>query len=91
MQYRERIIFIGQKIDEEFGNKMVATMLYLDSESTKVRAWRAGGRAGARGGRAWSGVCVASASTCLLMKRLTPWRGRLPMNVDRVRSPSRCT
>ena len=56
MQYRERIIFIGQKIDEEFGNKMVATMLYLDSESTKVRAWRAGGRAGARGGRAWSGV-----------------------------------
>ena len=42
MQYRERIIFIGQKIDEEFGNKMVATMLYLDSESTKVRAWRAG-------------------------------------------------
>ena len=34
-QYRERIIFIGQKIDEEFGNKMVATMLYLDSESDK--------------------------------------------------------
>eukprot|EP00793_Prasinoderma_coloniale_P005366 PRCOL_00004774-RA len=33
--YRERIIFIGQKIDEEFGNKMVATMLYLDSESDK--------------------------------------------------------
>ena len=53
MQYRERIIFIGQKIDEEFGNKMVATMLYLDSESTKVRAWRAGGRA-------WSGVCVCA-------------------------------
>lgn len=31
MQYRERIIFLGQYIDEEFGNQVVATMLYLDS------------------------------------------------------------
>eukprot|EP00250_Pteridium_aquilinum_P003338 c13655_g1_i1 orf=295-1149(-) len=29
--YRERIIFIGQYIDEEFGNQVLATMLYLDS------------------------------------------------------------
>ncbi|XP_024545015.1 ATP-dependent Clp protease proteolytic subunit-related protein 2, chloroplastic isoform X2 [Selaginella moellendorffii] len=29
--YRERIIFIGQHIDEEFGNQVLATMLYLDS------------------------------------------------------------
>ncbi|KAJ7532212.1 hypothetical protein O6H91_14G077500 [Diphasiastrum complanatum] len=29
--YRERIIFIGQYIDEEFGNQLIATMLYLDS------------------------------------------------------------
>uniref|UniRef100_A0A7I4D777 ATP-dependent Clp protease proteolytic subunit n=1 Tax=Physcomitrium patens TaxID=3218 RepID=A0A7I4D777_PHYPA len=29
--YRERIIFLGQYIDEEFGNQVVATMLYLDS------------------------------------------------------------
>lgn len=29
--YRERIIFIGQHIDEEFGNNILATMLYLDS------------------------------------------------------------
>jgi len=34
--YRERIIFLGQYIDEEFGNQVVATMLYLDSvDSTK--------------------------------------------------------
>jgi ATP-dependent Clp protease protease subunit len=31
LQYRERIIFLGQYIDEEFGNQIVATMLYLDS------------------------------------------------------------
>ncbi|MCO5572288.1 hypothetical protein L7F22_026041 [Adiantum nelumboides] len=29
--YRERIIFLGQYIDEEFGNQILATMLYLDS------------------------------------------------------------
>eukprot|EP00249_Psilotum_nudum_P036842 c8864_g1_i1 orf=123-983(+) len=29
--YRERIIFIGQYMDEEFGNQVLATMLYLDS------------------------------------------------------------
>merc|ERR1719389_543028 len=33
--YRERILFIGQAMDEEFGNTLVATMLYLDSENTK--------------------------------------------------------
>jgi ATP-dependent Clp protease protease subunit len=34
--YRERIIFIGQYIDEEFGNQILATMLYLDSvDNTK--------------------------------------------------------
>jgi ATP-dependent Clp protease protease subunit len=36
LQYRERIIFIGQYIDEEFGNQVLATMLYLDSiDNTK--------------------------------------------------------
>lgn len=36
MQYRERVIFIGQHIDEEFSNQILATMLYLDSiESSK--------------------------------------------------------
>lgn len=36
MQYRERVIFIGQHIDEEFSNQVLATMLYLDSiESSK--------------------------------------------------------
>ena len=29
--YRERIIWVGQVIDEELGNQLVATMLYLDS------------------------------------------------------------
>ncbi|XP_027335367.1 ATP-dependent Clp protease proteolytic subunit-related protein 2, chloroplastic isoform X2 [Abrus precatorius] len=29
--YRERIIFIGQEINEEFSNQILATMLYLDS------------------------------------------------------------
>ena len=29
--YRERIVWIGQTIDEELGNQLVATMLYLDS------------------------------------------------------------
>lgn len=31
MQYRERVIFVGQHIDEEFSNQILATMLYLDS------------------------------------------------------------
>lgn len=36
VQYRERVIFIGQNIDEEFSNQVLATMLYLDSvESSK--------------------------------------------------------
>lgn len=29
--YRERIIWIGQTIDEELGNQLVATLLFLDS------------------------------------------------------------
>ncbi|XP_047327146.1 ATP-dependent Clp protease proteolytic subunit-related protein 2, chloroplastic [Impatiens glandulifera] len=29
--YRERVIFVGQYIDEEFSNQILATMLYLDS------------------------------------------------------------
>lgn len=29
--YRERIVWVGQVIDEELGNQLVATMLYLDS------------------------------------------------------------
>ncbi|KAL3619386.1 ATP-dependent Clp protease proteolytic subunit-related protein 2, chloroplastic [Castilleja foliolosa] len=29
--YRERVIFIGQHIDEEFSNQILATLLYLDS------------------------------------------------------------
>lgn len=34
--YRDRVIFIGQPIDEEFSNQILATMLYLDSiESSK--------------------------------------------------------
>ncbi|KAJ9706759.1 hypothetical protein PVL29_001968 [Vitis rotundifolia] len=34
--YRERVIYIGQHIDEEFSNQLLATMLYLDSiESSK--------------------------------------------------------
>uniref|UniRef100_A0A803PJZ3 ATP-dependent Clp protease proteolytic subunit n=1 Tax=Cannabis sativa TaxID=3483 RepID=A0A803PJZ3_CANSA len=33
--YRERVIFIGQNIDEEFSNQILATMLYLDSVDNK--------------------------------------------------------
>ncbi|KAK9276937.1 hypothetical protein L1049_006475 [Liquidambar formosana] len=29
--YRERVIFIGEEINEEFSNQILATMLYLDS------------------------------------------------------------
>ncbi|OIT03159.1 atp-dependent clp protease proteolytic subunit-related protein 2, chloroplastic [Nicotiana attenuata] len=29
--YRDRVIFIGQHIDEEFSNQTLATMLYLDN------------------------------------------------------------
>jgi ATP-dependent Clp protease protease subunit len=29
--YRERIVWIGQQIDDELGNQLVATMLYLDT------------------------------------------------------------
>ncbi|AEA39066.1 ATP-dependent, proteolytic subunit (nucleomorph) [Cryptomonas paramecium] len=31
--YRERIIFLGQEIDDEIANQIIAVMLYLDSES----------------------------------------------------------
>ena len=30
--YRERIIFLGQEVDDESANQIVAVMLYLDSE-----------------------------------------------------------
>ncbi len=30
--YRERIIFLGQEVDDEIANQIVAVMLYLDSE-----------------------------------------------------------
>ncbi|PON57425.1 ATP-dependent Clp protease proteolytic subunit [Parasponia andersonii] len=33
--YRERVIFVGQNIDEEFSNQILATMLYLDSVDNK--------------------------------------------------------
>ncbi|EXC17843.1 ATP-dependent Clp protease proteolytic subunit-related protein 2 [Morus notabilis] len=33
--YRERVIFLGQNIDEEFSNQILATMLYLDSVDNK--------------------------------------------------------
>lgn len=33
--YRDRIIFLSKPVDEELGNQLVATMLYLDSESKK--------------------------------------------------------
>ncbi|CAL5226195.1 g9031 [Coccomyxa viridis] len=33
--YRERIVFLSKPVDEELGNQLVATMLYLDSENKK--------------------------------------------------------
>lgn len=33
--YRERIIFIGKAIDDDMGNQLVGTMLYLDSDNSK--------------------------------------------------------
>ena len=33
--YRERIIFLSKAVDDELGNQLVATMLYLDSENRK--------------------------------------------------------
>ncbi|KAJ4712881.1 ATP-dependent Clp protease proteolytic subunit [Melia azedarach] len=37
--YRERVIFIGQNIDEEFSNQILATMLYLDSIDDSKRLY----------------------------------------------------
>lgn len=37
--YRERVIFIGQHIDEEFSNQILATMLYLDSIDSSKRLY----------------------------------------------------
>lgn len=37
--YRERVIFIGQHIDEEFSNQILATMLYLDSVDSAKRLY----------------------------------------------------
>ncbi|KAL6548555.1 hypothetical protein OROGR_008976 [Orobanche gracilis] len=33
--YRDGVIFMGQQIDEEFSNRLIATMLYLDTEYSK--------------------------------------------------------
>ena len=33
--YRERILFLGQQIDDEIANQMIGVMLYLDSEDDK--------------------------------------------------------
>lgn len=30
--YRERILFLGQQIDDEIANQMIGIMLFLDSE-----------------------------------------------------------
>ncbi len=35
VQYRERIIFLSKPVDDELGNQLVATMLYLSSENPK--------------------------------------------------------
>ncbi|KAL5731394.1 endopeptidase Clp [Ranunculus cassubicifolius] len=37
--YRERVIFIGQHIDEEFSNQVLATMLYLDSTDSDKKMY----------------------------------------------------
>ncbi|XP_057976984.1 ATP-dependent Clp protease proteolytic subunit-related protein 2, chloroplastic isoform X2 [Malania oleifera] len=37
--YRERVIFIGQHIDEEFSNQVLATMLYLDSVDSSKKMY----------------------------------------------------
>ncbi|XXG43161.1 hypothetical protein AAC387_Pa01g3264 [Persea americana] len=37
--YRERVIFIGQHIDEEFSNQILATMLYLDSMDSSKKLY----------------------------------------------------
>ncbi|CAK7355754.1 unnamed protein product [Dovyalis caffra] len=37
--YRERILFIGQNIDEEFSNQILATMLYLDTIDDSKRMY----------------------------------------------------
>merc|ERR1719199_1254981 len=34
--YRERIVWVGQQIDEELGNQLVATMLYLNTEGGDI-------------------------------------------------------
>ncbi|KAM7257915.1 hypothetical protein ACFE04_013656 [Oxalis oulophora] len=37
--YRERVIFIGQNIDEEFSNQILGTMLFLDSIDDSKRVF----------------------------------------------------
>ncbi|KAJ4969586.1 hypothetical protein NE237_016287 [Protea cynaroides] len=37
--YRERVIFIGQHIDEELSNQVLATMLYLDSMDSSKKLY----------------------------------------------------
>ncbi|RYR29551.1 hypothetical protein Ahy_B01g053968 [Arachis hypogaea] len=37
--YRERVLFIGRNIDEEFSNQVLATMLYLDSIDNAKRMY----------------------------------------------------
>ncbi|MFS7981080.1 putative endopeptidase Clp [Helianthus anomalus] len=39
LYYLSRVIFIGQNIDEEFSNQILATMLYLDSVGNSKRMY----------------------------------------------------
>ncbi|HAJ58359.1 MAG TPA: ATP-dependent Clp protease proteolytic subunit, partial [Cyanobacteria bacterium UBA8543] len=32
--YRERIIFLGEEVDDQIANQIIAIMLYLDSEDS---------------------------------------------------------
>ena len=44
--YRERIIFLGQEIDDEIVNQLIAVMLFSDSEDPEKRLYMYGNSPG---------------------------------------------
>ena len=78
-QYRDRIVFLQKPVDDELGNQLVATLLYLDSESDKdIKLYIncTGGEArggGAGGGGGWDGTGWAGlAARAVPSARLPP-------------------
>lgn len=69
--YRERIIFLSKPVDDELGNQLVATMLYLDSENKKDMNLYIN----CSGGEVRAGRASEEGMSCVCVVRVFMWVG----------------